>query len=278
MASTPENPKFKTGKQMPEDNKANEQPVSTGVGDGSGQKAMAENAQPAPEKPVTAAEQVAPGKAGDAAEGKNIDAVKPAPAAAKPVADAAAKPAAPAAAKPAAPAAPKPPAGPKPEPWEAPLAIEMKKRYGSGVKEASSYVGQNYFVVDKAVLGDVLLNLRDAGFDYCVDITAVHYPKNEQPFEVVYILYSFPRNERVRVKAGFGDGEPVPSVVSIWQTANWLEREAYDMFGIKFQGHPDLRRILLPEDWKGFPLRKDYSILQQDNEWVQSHLGIESGQ
>ena len=71
---------------------------------------------------------------------------------------------------------------------------------------------------------------------------------------------------------------PSPVRVPIWATANWLEREVFDMFGIKFDGHPDMKRILLPDGWKGHPLRKDYGILQQDNEWVQINLGIESGQ
>jgi NADH-quinone oxidoreductase subunit C len=95
---------------------------------------------------------------------------------------------------------------------------------------------------------------------------------------VVWVLYSFPRNERIRVKTQIADGESLPSSVPIWATANWLEREVFDMFGIKFDGHPDMKRILLPDGWKGHPLRKDYGILQQDNEWVQINLGIESGQ
>jgi len=106
----------------------------------------------------------------------------------------------------------------------------------------------------------------------------VHYPKREKQFDVVWVLYSFARNERIRVKAQIADGETLPSSVPIWPTANWLEREVFDMFGIRFDGHPDLKRILLPEGWKGFPLRKDYGILQQDQEWVQINLGIESGQ
>ncbi len=190
-----------------------------------------------------------------------------------------AKPAAPAAAKPAAPAAPPKPAGPTPQPWESEMIAALKQQFGSGIREASSYVGQKYMVVDASVAYDVLELLRDDGqFDYCVDITAVHYPKREQPFDLVWILYSFPRNERIRVKTLLKDGEPATSVVGIWPTADWLEREVFDMFGIQFHGHPGLKRILLPDGWKGHPLRKDYSILQQDNEWVKINLGIESGQ
>ena len=213
--------------------------------------------------------------------------------AAKPVATAgvAAQPAAPAevvtaVAKPAtSAAAPKPsaapakPAGPMPEPWESDLVTTLKQQYGSGILEATRYLGQRYLIVDSSILQQILVRLRDAeGFDYCVDITAVHYPKREQQFDVVYVLYSFSHNERIRVKTRIKDGQHVPSAVPIWETANWLEREAFDMFGIVFDGHPGLKRILLPDDWKGHPLRKDYDILHQDKEWVQINLGIESGQ
>ncbi len=175
-------------------------------------------------------------------------------------------------------AAPPKPAGPVPVPWSSPLAEKYKGRYGSGL-EALSYLGQNYLTVNRSLIPGILQILRDEDhFDYCVDITAVHYPKREKQFDVLWILYSFPRNERVRVKTQIADGESLPSAVQIWATANWLEREVYDMFGIKFDGHPDLKRILLPDGWKGHPLRKDYGILQQDQEWVQINLGIESGQ
>jgi NADH-quinone oxidoreductase subunit C len=192
-----------------------------------------------------------------------------------------AKPAAPpaAAAKPAAPAAPAKPAGPTPQPWESDTVTTLKRQFGSGIKEAVAYVGQPYMVVDSTIAHEVLQLLRDdEQFDYLVDCTAVHYPKREQQFDMVWILYSFPRNERIRVKTMIKEGEPVATVSDIWETANWLEREVFDMFGIQFNGHPDLKRILLPEGWKGFPLRKDYGILQQDTEWVQINLGIESGQ
>lgn len=227
---------------MSEDNKANEQSA------------------PKPEQPKPAPDQVA-------AEQRP----------AQPAVPAAAKPAAPAAA--AKPAAPAKPAGPAPTPWDSELAKTFKSRYGSGIQEASTYMGQNYLVVDRSIVRDVLRLLRDEQqFDYCVDITAVHYPKREKQFDIVYVLYSFSKNERMRVKTQFAEGESVPTAVPVWPTANWLERECFDMFGINFEGHPDLRRILMPDGWKGYPLRKDYDILKQDTDWVKANLGIESGQ
>ncbi len=206
-------------------------------------------------------------------------AAQPPASAAQPPAAAPKPPAAAAPPKPAAPAAPPKPAGPVPTPWESEFVSDLKARYGSGIREANVYVGQKYMVVDRSIVHEVLRIIRDEQqFDYCVDITAVHYPKREQQFDIVWILYSFPKNERIRVKTLIKDGDSVPTATDIWETANWLEREVFDMFGIKFDGHPDLKRILLPDGWKGFPLRKEYGILQQDTEWVKINLGIESGQ
>ena len=167
-----------------------------------------------------------------------------------------------------------------PVPWDNEFTQSLKKVYGSGIREASTYLGQPYLVVESAIITEILTLMRDdEAFDYCVDLTAVHYPKRErEQFEVVYVLYSFAKNTRVRVKTQISDGASIPSAVSIWPTANWLEREVFDMFGIRFDGHPDLKRILMPEEWKGHPLRKDYDILKQDQEWVQINLGIESAQ
>ncbi|MGB2603859.1 MAG: NADH-quinone oxidoreductase subunit C, partial [Candidatus Sulfotelmatobacter sp.] len=175
-------------------------------------------------------------------------------------------------------AAPAKPAAPAPTPWDSPMVAKLKAGYGSGI-EPLTYAGQNYMIVDRSLIPEILQVLRNEDqFDYCVDITAVHYPQREKQFDVIWVLYSFARNERIRVKTQIMDSESLPTSVPIWATANWLEREVYDMFGIKFDGHPDLKRILLPDGWKGYPLRKDYGILQQDNEWVQINLGIESGQ
>ncbi|HTK95482.1 MAG TPA: NADH-quinone oxidoreductase subunit C [Terriglobales bacterium] len=242
------------------------------------QKAQGGEKPPAQKPPIspdpTAAEQkIAPGKAGDVTQGKAPVTVQPSP-------PGAAETARPAGAPPAgAHAAPPKPAGPATTPWEHERVARLKHQYGSGIKEAGTYLKQNFLVVNKEVVFDVLRALRDDDkFDYLVDETAVHYPDRDEAFEVVWILYSFASNERVRVKTSVKDGEKAPSAVPLWPAANWLEREVYDMFGVQFEGHPDLRRILLPDEWKGFPLRKDYGIIQQDKEWVQINLGIESGQ
>ena len=113
-------------------------------------------------------------------------------------------------------------------------------------------------------LRDVMTWLRDQGaFDYLVDITAVEFRDRERAFEVVYLVRSLERREEVRVKVDLDpQGElAVDSVVSLWQGANWLEREVYDMFGVTFRGHPDLRRILMWETYaEGYPLRKDFPL------------------
>lgn len=109
-------------------------------------------------------------------------------------------------------------------------------------------------------------------FDYLSDLTCVHYPDNQAaPFEVIYNLYSISKNERVRLKADV-NGQGIDSVVSIWPAAEWPEREVFDLFGVIFRNHPDLRRILLPPDWEGHPLRKDYPLEFIENAWTKRHL------
>ena len=194
---------------------------------------------------------------------------KPAAAAAKPVPP---KPA-------AAPPVPKPPAIMAATPWDSDLSREIKERFGDRVVETSTYLGQNFIVVKPDAAIPVMEYLKlEADFDYLVDLTAVDWPKRAARFDVVYILYSFARNERVRIKSFISDGYKPETAVGVHLTANWLEREVFDMFGIEFDGHPDMRRILLPEEWQGYPLRKDYGILQQDERWVRENLNIESGQ
>ena len=181
--------------------------------------------------------------------------------------------------KPAAPPPPKPPATMLATPWESDLARELKQSFGESIRETSTYLGQNFIVAKPDAAIPILEYLKlESDFDYLVDITAVDWPKRAERFDIVYILYSFSRNERVRVKIFIPDGFKPETAVGVHLTANWLEREVYDMFGIEFAGHPDMRRILMPDEWQGFPLRKDYGILQQDQRWVQENLGIDSGQ
>ena len=129
-----------------------------------------------------------------------------------------------------------------------------------------------------ASVGEFLKSDDGGAYVFLTDETAVDYPKREKRFEIVYHLYSFKRNDRLRLKVLVGENEMAPSVVGVWPVANWLEREIFDMFGVLFDGHPDLKRILLPDDWTGHPLRKDYDILRQDGAWVQTNLNIKSGQ
>jgi NADH-quinone oxidoreductase subunit C len=201
-----------------------------------------------------------------------------------------AKPAAPAGSPagtpPKATAPPKPPAptakpAVKPEPWSSPLLDELQKRFPGALSDTAVFRNMPSVTVAKESLATVCDFLKsDEGGEYTLltDHTAVDYPKREKRFDLIYHLYSFKRNDRLRVKVVAGEGEKVPSVVRIWPTANWLEREVYDMFGVQYEGHPDLKRILLPDGWTGHPLRKDYDILKQDDAWVEANLGIKSGQ
>jgi NADH-quinone oxidoreductase subunit C len=147
------------------------------------------------------------------------------------------------------------------------------------VSLVSYYVGDWTVVVTLEQLPAALRHLRDApdaAFDFCSDITATDWPpRKEARFDLVYCLYSTRHRQRVRVKARVSDTQPVPSATAVWPAANWLEREVYDMFGVNFTGHPDRRRILMPDDWQGFPQRKDYPLegpgellLENPEEWL----------
>ena len=193
----------------------------------------------------------------------------PAAAPAKPAAPAAPRPAP--AAKPAAEHAPKaaPPSGPTepPPPADKPppaFIAALSAAIPGSVSHVSYWVGDWTIVVPVALLLDVVRHLRDtagAGFDYLSDLTATDWPpRDEGRFDVIYCLYSTRHRHRVRVKVKVGEHQPVPSVTDVWPAANWLEREVWDMFGVNFTGHPDRRRLLMPDDWQGFPQRKDYPL------------------
>ncbi len=159
------------------------------------------------------------------------------------------------------------------------LVRRYRERFGAAILDALEDRKQPYLVIDAAQLSEIARYSRDEEkFDLLEDFTAVDWPKREKRFDLVAILYSFPYNTRLRVKTAIPSDQHPSTLTDIWPTANWLEREIFDMFGIEFAGHPGLTRILLPDGWQGHPLRKDYDILQQDTAWVREHLGIESGQ
>jgi NADH-quinone oxidoreductase subunit C len=180
----------------------------------------------------------------------------------------------------AAPGAPKPPVkkkeeGPKPvDAANHPLVRKLKEQCADAVLEASEFLGQLSIRVEASRIVEVCDKLRtdsDTAFNYLSDLTCVHYPDNrDAPFEVVYNLYSISKNERVRLKVATSEG--VESVTGLWPSADWPEREVYDLFGVVFHHHPDLRRILLPPDWEGHPLRKDYPLEFVENRWTEKHL------
>jgi NADH-quinone oxidoreductase subunit C len=182
--------------------------------------------------------------------------------------------------EPPAAGAPKPPVkkkeeGPKPTDAANHLLVkQLKAKFGAAIGEASEFIGQLSVHVDREQIVEVcdfLKSDKETQFDYLSDVTCVHYPERvAAPFEVVYNLFSIPNNERVRLKVATSGS--VDSVTGIWPAANWLEREVFDLFGVHFNGHPDLRRLLLPPDWEGYPLRKDYPLEFIENAWTEKHL------
>jgi len=182
----------------------------------------------------------------------------------------------------AASGAPKPPVkkkeeGPKPtDAREHALVKKLKAKFEDAIGEASEFIGQLSIYVDGQRIVEVCDFLKgdaDARFNYLSDLTCVHYPdRRTEPFEIVYNLFAIEENERVRLKVR--TKESVDSVTGVWPAANWLEREVFDLFGVRFNNHPDLRRLLLPPDWEGHPLRKDYPLEFIENAWTANHLPV----
>jgi NADH-quinone oxidoreductase subunit C len=142
------------------------------------------------------------------------------------------------------------------------LVDKLKERFGSDILESLEARGEQTIVVDRERAPEIFKALRtesDFAFNMLTDVTAVDWLERAPRFEVVYHLNSLERRNRLRVKVqASGDDPWVHSACAVWKSANWLEREVFDMFGIQFRGHPDLRRILLYDEFVGHPLRKDY--------------------
>ncbi|MCX7925364.1 MAG: NADH-quinone oxidoreductase subunit C [Fimbriimonadales bacterium] len=154
--------------------------------------------------------------------------------------------------------------------------------YPDAIEEVYEFRGDTWLYVKKEALLDVCRLLRDdreLSYLYFSDVTALdwlpYWEKGEKPkrFEVVYNLYSPVSFQRIFLKVRVNEGESVPSVTGIWEGANYPEREVYDMFGIPFEGHPNLKRILMPDDWVGHPLRKDFPLGGEEIPFAQDTWG-----
>jgi NADH-quinone oxidoreductase subunit C len=149
----------------------------------------------------------------------------------------------------------------------------LRERFPDEPLEVKRWRNETTVALRTSALLAVSRFLRDdpeLQFDFLSSVTGVdrlNLPERSPRFEVVYHLYSLHTKRRLRLKVRVDEGEAVPSLTDLWPTANWHEREVFDMFGVPFHGHPDLRRILMPEDWEGHPLRKDYPVQATPKWW-----------
>jgi len=144
-------------------------------------------------------------------------------------------------------------------------AIARLRSWNSAAVEGAKFDRDEMTIfIERSCIREACVILRDdpdCPFNYLSDVTCVDWYPSQPRFEVVYALLSIPNKERVRLKVRLGADSPVvESVTSVWPSANYFEREVFDLFGIRFTGHPYLRRIQMPEDWEGHPLRKDYPV------------------
>lgn len=151
---------------------------------------------------------------------------------------------------------------------ESPNIQYLRERFAGRILATHAFRGDETVVIPREGLREIFSFLKEDGkldFNFLTDITAVDYLGKKEPrFEVVYHLYSLRARHRLRVKVPVPEQDPaVDSLVPLWKGANWLEREVWDMFGVRFNGHPDLRRVLLYEEFQGHPLRKDYPVNQR---------------
>jgi len=141
-------------------------------------------------------------------------------------------------------------------------ALSVEEHLPGAITGGKRERGEATLEIEPARIVEACWILKDSGnFIRLSSITAVDWHLREPRFEVVYHLHSIERNERLRLKCRLGGVEPeIDSVAAVWPSADWYEREAFDLFGIRFRNHPSLRRLLMPEDWEGHPLRKDYPV------------------
>ena len=160
-----------------------------------------------------------------------------------------------------------------------PIVETLKARFGDGITGVVEFRGETTIHVRPDAIADVCAFLRDdeaARYDFLSDVSAVDVWPDEPRFQINYHLYSMTRNTRLRLKVSVRDGQSLPSVTGVWPAANWFERETYDLFGVKFDDHPDLRRILLPDDYLGHPLRRDAPLVVEEVEFTYNYDEVEA--
>lgn len=160
-----------------------------------------------------------------------------------------------------------------------PIAETLKARFGDAIGSVVEFRGETTVGVKPDAIVDVCTFLRDdpvAAYNFMSDISAVDVWPDEPRFQVNYHLYSMTHNTRLRLKVSVRDGQSIPSVTGVWPAADWFERETYDLFGVRFSGHPDLRRILLPEEYLGHPMRRDAPLVVEEVEFSYNYDEVEA--
>lgn len=150
------------------------------------------------------------------------------------------------------------------------LVREIKEKFGDALLMETTFLGETTLEVNKEGLKPLLAFLKQRpspGYEVLMDLTGVDYLQPIKRTKLVYLLHNPTSLERLRITLFVPRDEAAPSVVDLWEGANWYERELYDLFGISFEGHPHLVRILMPDDWRGHPLRKDYALTEEPVEF-----------
>ncbi|CAG0963530.1 NADH-quinone oxidoreductase subunit C [Geobacter sp.] len=153
--------------------------------------------------------------------------------------------------------------------------IKLREKFAASVLDVKEFRGEVTVTVTRENILEICNFLKSSlAYNLCTDVTAVDYLGKQEPrFMMVYNLYSIPNKDRLRVKAGVPEADcTIDTVSGVWKSANWLEREVYDLMGVTFNNHPDLRRILMTDDWVGHPLRKDYPVQGPDREPYKGRL------
>jgi NADH-quinone oxidoreductase subunit C len=152
--------------------------------------------------------------------------------------------------------------------------VKLKERFADAVLDCKEFRGEITVTVKKEKILEVLKCLKEElRFNFLTDVTAVDYLGQDPRFMVVYNVYSIPNKERIRIKAAVSENDcTIDSATALWNSANWLEREVFDLMGVRFNNHPNLVRIMMTDDWVGHPLRKDYPLQGPDREPYKGRL------